>query len=1082
MAVFTLTDGADVFPAGQDTSGDDQIQGLGGNDVLDGGAGADRFDGGEGTDTVSYASASAGIFVNPQSRVPRNDGTGDTFISIERFVLSAFNDFFWADASLNAGFEADGGAGDDRIYAAIGADTLSGGDGNDDIRGKDGADILHGGAGNDLLDGGAGKDRLFGGDGDDLLQGGTNNDMVDGGDGFDTMILYGDPGQYELSLNADGSVRLLHLSWEAEDGGYTVFTGAVDTIVNVERLRYYDGTIFDLAAWIAANSAPAGVNVITGTDQDDSLAGTTAADAIYGRDGADAISGGDGDDLLVGGAGADAFDGGDGIDTVSYRAARSAVEVNVPPPFFPVFGPYDPPPPEEPTGPPPSEEKTDEGAGDSFVSIERVELSAFDDIIYWAYEAGVTVLGHEGSDLIGGNAGIDTLDGGGDDDVLLGKESDDTLLGGLGADKLFGGDGDDVLDGGLGRDSIDGGLGYDTVVFGERSTGVVLGYSTVSHEDDIYYSIEAFRLTDFDDRIRLSISRGDQTDYGVSDVFAGAGNDEIDGGSISGELHGEDGDDTITAAHWGSFVDGGAGDDTIYSAWGGDTIAGGEGTDIVHYGYPRDEYVVTREGDTVVVAHAGSGWVDRLTGVETLTFPDRVFTDRLEIDTATIRDALAPLRVFSAKADTFRITTGENMLFGLAGNDNLEGGAEDDMVSGGEGDDMLYGHGGNDSLYGGPGDDHLDGGAGDDRMAGGDGNDTYVVDSAGDTVVELHGQGLDTVRTGLGSRSAGTVYVIPDFVESLVGTSTSGQAVRGNALDNSLTLGNGADLVLLDDGGDDAVKAGGGNDFIYYGASWTAFDRTFGGDGTDTIGLMGNYSLVLGSASLVQVERLALYSTAATGNLASYAIRTIDQNVASGDHLLVTGASLVAGEILMFNGSAETDASFTLIGGGGEDILAGGARNDRLSGGAGYDSLFGGGGDDVLTGGLDGDLLNGGGGSDRLVYASAAESSGIGFDTIKEFNHRVDRIDLPGTVSGWTGEVEGRLAAGSFDADIAAATDGALQANSAVLFRTTSGDFAGRLFAIVDANGDGAYSAGVDFVFEFINLPVPLTPASAIFV
>lgn len=421
------------------------------------------------------------------------------------------------------------------------------------------------------------------------------------------------------------------------------------------------------------------------------------------------------------------------------------------------------------------------------------------------------------------------------------------------------------------------------------------------------------------------------------------------------------------------------------------------------------------------------------------------------------------------------------MLFGLAGNDHLEGGDQADVASGSEGDDTLHGHGGDDSLYGGAGSDHLDGGAGSDRMAGGGGDDIYVVDSDGDAVVEIAGQGSDTVRTALGSRSAQTIYVLPEFVEALVGTG-KGQAVRGNALDNSLTMGDGADLVLFDDGGDDAVKAGGGNDFIYYGASWSASDRTFGGDGVDTIGLMGTYSLTLGSASLVQVERLALYSSASTGTLASYAIRTLDQNVATGTHLTVTAASLTAGETLVLNGSDETDGSFTLIGGGGADTLAGGARNDNLTGGAGVDALFGGGGDDSLRGGMGGDTLSGGGGADRFLYASASESSGPGFDTIRGFNHNVDRIDLPGAVSGWTGEVEGRLAAGSFDADIAAAVDGALQANSAVLFRATAGDAAGRLFAVVDVNGDGAYSSGVDYLFEFVDLPAPLPPVPAIFI
>jgi Ca2+-binding RTX toxin-like protein len=281
-------------------------------------------------DTVTYAASTAAIFVNPMSRVPRNDGTGDTFVSIERFLLSGFDDYFRADQSFTAGFEADGGAGHDRIYATRFSDTLSGGEGNDDLRGGDGADIVRGGAGNDLLHGEAGRDEVYGEDGDDLIYGGTNNDRIDGGAGLDTMVLYDGPGSYELSLLGDGSVRILRLAPEYEDGGTTTLNGSFDIVTNVERLRYYDGTVFDLAAWIAAASPPPGANVIRGTDADDVLVGTAGEDSIYGLAGDDSLAGGDGDDLLSGGAGADAFDGGEGIDTVTYLGASGAVLVNVP--------------------------------------------------------------------------------------------------------------------------------------------------------------------------------------------------------------------------------------------------------------------------------------------------------------------------------------------------------------------------------------------------------------------------------------------------------------------------------------------------------------------------------------------------------------------------------------------------------------------------------------------------------------------------------------------------------------------------------------------------------------------------------
>ncbi|MGO4841587.1 calcium-binding protein, partial [Rhizobiaceae sp. 2RAB30] len=60
--------------------------------------------------------------------------------------------------------------------------------------------------------------------------------------------------------------------------------------------------------------------------------------------------------------------------------------------------------------------------------------------------------------------------------------------------------------------------------------------------------------------------------------------------------------------------------------------------------------------------------------------------------------------------------------------------------------DDLSGSNHADTLNGGNGDDSLSGMGGADRLIGGYGNDTYVV-SAGDTVVELVGQGIDTAMS-----------------------------------------------------------------------------------------------------------------------------------------------------------------------------------------------------------------------------------------------------------------------------------------------------------------------------------------------
>jgi serralysin len=226
-------------------------------------------------------------------------------------------------------------------------------------------------------------------------------------------------------------------------------------------------------------------------------------------------------------------------------------------------------------------------------------------------------------------------------------------------------------------------------------------------------------------------------------------------------------------------------------------------------------------------------------------------------------------------------------------------------------------------------------------------------------------------------------------------TGAGNDTLVGNAVDNVLSSGAGKDLIRAEMGGDDTIIAGDGNDYIYFGGAMTAADKVDGGAGTDTVGLIGNYAgLTFGALSLVGIERLAVYTSAALPGSpsASYNLTTIDANVGTGG-LFVTGASLQAGETLTFNGSAETDGAFTIHGGAGNDTLVGGAKNDYFIGNGGEDKLYGLGGTDTLVGGGGADQLRGGNGGDFFRYLSTADSSVGNADRILDFEH-IDRIDL----------------------------------------------------------------------------------------
>lgn len=257
----------------------------------------------------------------------------------------------------------------------------------------------------------------------------------------------------------------------------------------------------------------------------------------------------------------------------------------------------------------------------------------------------------------------------------------------------------------------------------------------------------------------------------------------------------------------------------------------------------------------------------------------------------------------------------------------------------GSGGVTFFGGGGNDTLNGSAGADILDGGTDADIMAGGKGDDGYVVDDVGDTVTELAGEGIDTVRSSIS-------YSLPANVENLFLTGTADLVGSGNALNNTLT-GN---------SGHDALSGGDGDDAFVMSAYLDASDRIDGGAGNDQVGIQGDYTganrLVLGATTLTNVEVLA----ALPGY--GYDITTHDATVAAGQVFTMFGGNLGAGQNLTFDGSAETDGAFRVYGGLGTERVTTGAGEDGIYFGPGkYDPASdfvdgGAGGNDQLA--LDG--------------------------------------------------------------------------------------------------------------------------------
>jgi Ca2+-binding RTX toxin-like protein len=979
--------------AGDDTitSGayDDIIHAGGGNDTINYNGGVDLLDGGTGIDLVvaTLAGNSNNNLDFTQATTTAVNGT--VFQNIERVNITT-------------------GSGDDSITAGAYDDILSGGAGNDTLTSNGGVDVFDGGSGIDLAVADLSSNNVsnnlnFAGDGtvtqaangtlfysiervnittgsgDDSITSGAYDDIIHAGGGNDT-------------INYNGGVDLL-------DGG-TGIDLVVATLSGNNNLDFTQATTTAANGTVFQNIER--VNITTGSGDDSITAG--AYDDI--------LSGGAGNDTLTSNGGVDVFDGGSGIDLAVADLSSNNVSNNL---NFAGDG-----------------TSTQAANGTLFYSIERVNITTGagdDSITSGAYNDIIHAGG--GNDTINYNGGVDLLDGGTGIDLVVATLSgnnnldftqatttaangtvfqniervnittgsgDDSITAGAYDDILNGGAGNDTLNGGTGADNLTGGIGDDTYIV--DNMGDILtedpsaGIDTVKASIDYTLGANVENLTLTGTAISGVGNVLDNTILGNSsdnNLNGGDGKDTIDGGTGKDTMIGGAGNDLYIVDNAGDLIteDLSAGTDNVRASIDYTLTANVEnltlnGTaNISGTGNDLDNTIVGNSGDNLIRGGLGNNTLDggagndvlysSLTGVDNLTggIGDDVYEIHNSLNTINENLGGGTDTIWTDVSYTLAANV-ENMY--LVGSIDGTGNSGDNTIVGyAAGDNNIAGDAGNDILSGGDGNDTLNGGTGADTMIGGTGNDTYFVDTAGDSVSENVGEGIDTVRASID-------YALGANVENLTLNGTGNIYGIGNDLDNTI-VGNSGDNIIRGGLGNNTLDGDAGNDVLF--SSFTGIDTLTGGTGNDVYEIHNIADIINENSG---------GGTDTVWTAASY---TLSANV---ENLYLVGAIDGTG-----NGGDNTIVGY----GAGDNLIDGGAGNDTLWAGAGNDTIYGGMGNDLLYAATGDNQLDGGEGNDVLFSSTTGIDTltGGNGDDVYEIHNSLDQIvenSGEGTDTVWT--------------------------------------------------------------------------------
>ncbi|MEO6589204.1 MAG: calcium-binding protein [Pyrinomonadaceae bacterium] len=617
-------------------------------------------------------SSSANLFIPASFSTPvssQNPRGNDPVLTINLSKVSIiigtpYADSITADDDINI------------ILGLAGNDCINAKDGFDVVFGMGGADEIYGGGNHDFLFGGGGKDKIYGGKGEsydvktnigiftfdigNFISGDADNDTISGSGDNGTTDKFG----FADVIIGDGfAVANAGIDTVDGDAGIDfIFGQAKNDVLNntgygkieIDKVPSYIGSAF---------FGNQGDDKINGTDTPTLL--SPFGDFITGNDGNDTVNAGNGLDFVLGGNGNDTLNGGDHTDFLFGLDGNDIIHGN--------------------DGP------------------EIIAGNTGEDKIYSDTGVIALLLGNSGNDSINGGAGIDLAFGGFDNDVIYGGDGIvDILSGGEHEDEINGQDGLDIILGDKGRDIIKAGNGIDLVFGGDGIDDISGdGYDVFSGGDqmDFMWGNDGNDIIKGDLGLDIGFGNlGDDALFGGDQMdllSGGGGNDKLSGESGMDILLGNIGDDTLLGGDNIDLLIGSGGNDKLDGESDSDLVFGGSQNDVANGGGGND-FLFGNSGDDALSGGVGN---DVILG--------------------------------NGGADNLSGNDGNDLLFGGDDNEsNINGDADTDLIFGNGGDDTItttgpnstnyaFGNVGNDKviayearnlIFGGAGNDDLDGG------------------------------------------------------------------------------------------------------------------------------------------------------------------------------------------------------------------------------------------------------------------------------------------------------------------------------------------------------------------------------------